>query len=171
VGPYFFQQIAVNVDKGAAAFAYQVKMFPAGRFVVHVLIAGAFAVSQRVLPDRPLRRQPFKVPVDGGLPDRPIPAGKVAGYAAYRYVAAVQGSYVTEDILPLPGAVVLGTFAHHGPCITKAGESVNMKIVSIFILDLSGNSGFNNICLKTLTSFVRGVIFLVEQLNYYSYVQ
>jgi hypothetical protein len=114
VGPYSFQEIAVRVDKGAATFTEQVKMFPAGPLAVHILITGAFAVSQRIFTDDSLRRQPFEVPVDGGLPDIPLPAGKVADQAAYRYMAVPQGSYVIENILPLPGMVVCRTFTHGG---------------------------------------------------------
>jgi hypothetical protein len=133
VGPDFLQKIAVLMDKDAAAFAYQVKMFPAKGLAVHVLVTGAFAVAQHVFTDGPLRRQLFKVPVDGGLADVLIRAGKVPGHAAYRYVAASLGSYILEDPFPLPGTVVCRTFTNHGSFIADCGKIVNMKMNVVFI--------------------------------------
>jgi hypothetical protein len=129
------QQLAVRVDKIAADFALQVEMFPAVLSFLHILVAGAFAVAQKVFAYLPLGQELFQVPVDGGLAyaRSPFP-GKVAGQLTRRHMAAPQGPHIVKNDLPLPGTVLRGPFlvGHRGRVLCQ-GRFVNMKMEIIFI--------------------------------------
>jgi hypothetical protein len=87
------------------------EMIPAF-YLVDVLVAGAFAVTQDVFADLPLSRQSFKMPVDGGLPDDLFGILKMADYVVDRNMTAPKRLHVIEDTLPLPSVIICRTFRH-----------------------------------------------------------
>jgi hypothetical protein len=124
--PDLFQQIAVLVDKAAADFALQVKMFPALPASSGILVTGAFAAACGVFTDLPLGRQFFKMPVDSGLPDGLLRAGKVPRYLVNRYMAAAQGLHIVEDALSLPGVIICRTPLSHDGVLYQTGSGLSI---------------------------------------------
>jgi hypothetical protein len=111
----FIQKIAVHMDKAAAGFTFQMKMFPAVFPIVHVLVTGAFIITQDIFTDLPFSRQFFKMPVDSGLPDKVLRILKMTYYLVNRHMTALKGLHIIEDALSLPGVVVHRTFTCHLP--------------------------------------------------------
>jgi hypothetical protein len=111
--PYFIEQIAVRVDKAAAGVAFQMKMFPALFFVVYILIRGAFAAAQGIFADLSPGGKPFKVPVNGGLPDNFFSILKMTDHLADCNVLAPKGFHIIKDALSLAGAIQFRTLAGH----------------------------------------------------------
>jgi hypothetical protein len=126
VPPDSVQQIAVFVDKAAADFALQMEMVPAPPVASHILVTGAFTVAGGVFTDRSPGRQFFKVPVDGGLPDRFLFVGKMPRYLVNRYVTAVQGPHIVEDALSLPGTILCRTPLCHDDVLYRIGPSLSI---------------------------------------------
>jgi hypothetical protein len=109
----FIKKIAIRMDKASADFALQMKMLPACCFVLYILITGAPAAAQRVFAYPALRRQFFKMPVDGGLPYKLFRVLKMADQLIDRYMTAFEGLHVSEDTLPLAGVIFRRTFTRH----------------------------------------------------------
>jgi hypothetical protein len=109
----FTQKITVQMNEGAAGFAFHVEMPPAFFFVVDVLVTGAFVIKQSIFADPSLGRQPLKVPVDGGLPNFLFHRFKMAYHLINRYMIPPQGLHIIENPLSLPGVIIWGPFIHH----------------------------------------------------------
>jgi hypothetical protein len=110
----FLKKITVQMDEGAANFAFHVKMLPAFFFVVDVLVAGAFVVKQDILTDLSPGGQPFKMAVDGGLADFLFRVFKMAYYLINRYMTALQGLHIVKNALSLPGVIIYRALIHDG---------------------------------------------------------
>jgi hypothetical protein len=131
----FIQKIAVHVDEGAAAFAFQVKMFPATGLVIYVLVTGAVAVIQGIFTDPPLGRHFFKMPVNGGLSDYLFRILKMTRYLINRYMIPLQGFQVIKDALSLPGMVICRTFTRHISAPYHAGLPVSRRPFASLLID------------------------------------
>jgi hypothetical protein len=101
------------VDKGAAAFAFQMKMFPAVFFVFYILITGTFVIKPEVFADLSRGPQFFKMPVDGSLPDGVFGVLEMAQDLGNRYMPAPKGLHIIKNALSLPGMIICRTFICH----------------------------------------------------------
>jgi hypothetical protein len=110
---YFIEKITVRVNKTAADVAFQVKMFPAFFFVIHILVTGAFAAVQGVFADLSPGGKPFKVPVNGGLPDDFFGILKMADQLAYCDMFTLKGLHIIKDAPPLAGVIQFRTLVDH----------------------------------------------------------
>jgi hypothetical protein len=107
------QKIAVHMDEGAAAFTFQVKMFPAFFFLINILITGTFIIKPDIFANLPRGPQFLKMTVDGGLPDSVFRVLKMAYYLINRYMPALKGSHIIKNALSLPGMIIRRTFICH----------------------------------------------------------